>query len=49
MFDVSWDETVALGARHGLEAVFQASQPSLSSGNWQAGVTWTRGALRRPG
>jgi protein-L-isoaspartate O-methyltransferase len=48
MFDVTWQETAALGARHGLEARFAASQPPLSTGNWQAGVTWSRGVLQRP-
>ena len=47
MFDVTWEETAALGAHYGLEARFAALQPSLSSGNWQAGVTWSRGILQR--
>lgn len=48
MFNVTWAETIALGSLHGLTAVFETLQPPLSPGNWQAGVTWSRGVLQRP-
>ena len=47
MFDVSGEETAALGAPYGLRPIFSVRHGALSESNQKAGVTWTRLALTK--
>lgn len=48
MFEVSGEETIALGREHGLRPVLQARRASVQPANRQAGVRWTY-LVFRPG
>lgn len=48
MFDVSAEETQALGARHGLVTRFSQLTGSVMAQNIATGVTWSRLVLERP-
>ena len=47
MFDVTGDETAALGARHGLTCLLNRGAESINPENIARGVTWTKVALAK--
>jgi 2-polyprenyl-3-methyl-5-hydroxy-6-metoxy-1,4-benzoquinol methylase len=49
MFEVTPEETVALAAKEGLQAVFNARSASTQAANREAGVTWSHLAFGRKG
>jgi protein-L-isoaspartate O-methyltransferase len=49
MFDVSAEETIALGNAEGLNPILNLPTESIQEANRLAGVTWTRLAFRKPG
>lgn len=47
MFDVSGEETAALGAPYGLREVFSMRHDAITESNRKAGATWTRLVLMK--
>ncbi len=48
MFDVSGDETAALGAQCGLDCLFNQLSESIQPENRARGITWTKIVLAKP-